>query len=108
MPSVCAVFGCSNAKEKTKGSEIRYFRFPKEEHYRKIWLNLCRRADAVNPHYAIICSIHFIQDDFIDDMQSRLLGIESPRNKRLLKKEAVPSLHLHDGGKLSLSLFACI
>ncbi|KAK4318846.1 hypothetical protein Pmani_010168 [Petrolisthes manimaculis] len=28
-------------------------------------------------------------------MKSRLLGIASPKNKRLLKEDAVPSLHLH-------------
>ncbi|KAK4328075.1 hypothetical protein Pmani_001548 [Petrolisthes manimaculis] len=36
-----------------------------------------------------------MNDDHIDDMKSRLLGIASPKNKRLLKEDAVPSLHLH-------------
>lgn len=88
MSSVCAVFGCSNAKGKITGSGIRYFRLSREELYWKIWLTLCRRADAVNPEHVIICSIYFTH------CQSE--------EQRLLKKDTVPSLHLHNG-KLSFN-----
>lgn len=50
----------------------------------------------MNTKHALICSIHFKQDDFLDDMKSRLLGVESQRNKRLLKEDAIPSLFLHN------------
>ena len=55
---------------------------------------MCRRSDKINTKNAVVCSEHFTNEDYIDDMKSRLLGIESPRNKRLLKNEGVPSLHL--------------
>ena len=99
MPSVCAAYGCNNNKDKTKGSGIRYFGSPKDV----LWLNLCRRADNINVKNAVVCSVHFTKDDYNDDMKSRLLGIESPKNKRLLKKDAVPSLSLHNG-KLTCDL----
>lgn len=95
MSSVWAVDGCLNTKVKTTGTDIRYLGFPRNAHVRDVWINLCRRADPINPKHAIICSVHFTKDDNIDDMKSRLLGIASPKNKRLLKKDAVPSLHLH-------------
>lgn len=96
MPTVCAVYGCSNSKVKTAGTDVKYFRFPRNTQYRDAWLNLCRRADSINTKNAIICSVHFTKDDYIDDMKSRLLGIESPRNKRFLKEDAVPSLYLYN------------
>ncbi|XP_045139372.1 THAP domain-containing protein 3-like [Portunus trituberculatus] len=92
MPSQCAVFGCSNEKTIVGEKNIRYFRFPRDEKLRKVWINVCRRSDKINSKNAVVCSEHFTSEDYIDDMKSRLLGIESPRNKRLLKNEAVPSL----------------
>ena len=83
MPSVCAVYGCFNTKVKTAGTSIRDFGFPKNAHNRDVWVNLCRRADSINPKNAVICSVHFTRDDYIEDMKSRLLGIESPRNNML-------------------------
>lgn len=92
MPSSCSINGCFNYWQKTKGTEITYFTFPKEKIYCDLWTSLCGKA--VNPKNAAICSVHFQAEDYIDDMKARLLGIPSPRNKRKLKKDAVPSLHL--------------
>ena len=96
MPNNCAVYGCFNTKRKAKslGLEIRFFRFPKNESIRDAWVQACRRADKINTDTAIICSVHFSKDDVADDMKSRLLGIDRPRNQRILKKNAVPSLFL--------------
>ena len=97
MPSNCSVFGCFNRQENTKGTNIKYHTFPKEKRYRDQWINACRRSDTINPINALICSVHFRQEDYKDDMKSRLLGIPSPKNKRLLKEDAVPSIHLPNG-----------
>ena len=97
MPSNCSVYGCSNTWIKTKGSDVKYFRFPKDKLLQDKWLTACRRADAVNVKNALICSIHFTSDDYRDDMKNRLLNLESPKNHRPLKEDVVPSLHLPNG-----------
>ena len=97
MSSNCSVFGCSNTKSKTKYTGVKYFRFPKDEELITQWKNACRRADAINHKHAVISSDHFAADDYADDMKSRLLNCEPSRNKRTLKKDVVPSLHLPDG-----------
>ena len=79
MPNLCAVYGCNNYRDRTAGTGIRYFRFPKDEHHRKTWINLCCHADKFNVQYAVVCSEHFTKDDYIDDMKNRLLGLDSPK-----------------------------
>ena len=97
MPSNCSVYGCSNTWLKTKCSNTKYFRFPKNTFYQDKWLAACRRADTVNVKNAVICSVHFTSDDYKDDIKHRLLNLESPKTLRLLKDDAVPSLHLPKG-----------
>lgn len=97
MPNQCAVFGCCNKQGKGGKNNLRCFRFPRDEKLRQVWVNVCRRRDSINAKNAVVCSKHFTSDSYMDDMKSRLLGVESPRNKRLLKKEAVPSLFLPNG-----------
>lgn len=47
MPN-CAVYGCHNHTRKTKGSEVRYLRFPKNEELCKKWVIACKRKDKIN------------------------------------------------------------
>lgn len=47
MPS-CAVFGCKNNNRSTKGKEVRYFQFPKQDDLAKQWIELCGRKDKIN------------------------------------------------------------
>ena len=103
MPSNCAVYGCDNSKKNKGGKAFRYFSFPKDPTVREVWVQRCCRSDVINTKYAIICSAHFTEEDYIDDMKSRLLNIDSPYNKRLLKKEAVPSLFLYKGKLLYIA-----
>lgn len=46
--TICAVYGCFNWTKKTKGTNIKYFTFPKDEHLCKLWVNACRRNDKFN------------------------------------------------------------
>ena len=96
MPSNCAIYGCYNTKKKVKklNQTIRFFRFPRDEILRDAWIQACRRTDNINPDHAGICSVYFCKEDIADDIKSRLLGIERPKNQRILKKDAVPSLSL--------------
>ena len=88
-PNNCAVYGCNNLKNKTHG--IIYFSFPKDNKIRKKWLHSCHRSDYINTSNAVICSEHFSDDDYEDDLKARLLNI--PRKK--LKYNAVPSVGLY-------------
>ena len=99
MPSNCAIYGCFNTKKKVKrlNQNIRFFRFPRDEILQHAWIQACRRSDKINTDHAVICSVHFCKEDIADDMKSRLLGIERPKNHRILKKDAVPSLSLPKG-----------
>ena len=99
MPSNCTVFGCFNTRMKvnTQGLDIRFFRFPRENDVRDAWIQACRRSDQINPNNARVCSVHFAKDDITDDMKSRLLSIQTPKNQRILKIDAVPSLFMPKG-----------
>lgn len=47
MPD-CAVAKCGNFTRKTKGTEIKYFRFPKNDDLAKQWEAACKRDDKIN------------------------------------------------------------
>ncbi|XP_063241746.1 uncharacterized protein LOC134541925 isoform X2 [Bacillus rossius redtenbacheri] len=106
MPGTrCAVGICSNSLQKTKinpdTAHIKYHRFPKDKHLRKLWVHRCKRNVNFNPSAAKVCSVHFKDDDFERDLQNELLGLAQ---KKVLKKDAVPSLHMtnssdHEGKK---------
>jgi len=44
----CAIAGCNNYTRKTKGSVIKYFRFPQQDDIAKQWVIACRRMDKIN------------------------------------------------------------
>ena len=117
MPNSCAVRCCHNTKKRTKGC-IRFFRFPRDEKLRKRWILLCDRDSNFNASNAMVCSIHFLPSDYNHSLlnKHRLLGKELPRNIRILKEDAVPSINLCEGKLISyffyfymifVSLLAC-
>ncbi|KAK4314277.1 hypothetical protein Pmani_014429 [Petrolisthes manimaculis] len=59
---------------------------------RVIWLTACGRNENFNADNGVVCSVHFTDDDFKEDLKCRLR--ESPIRKRALKDHAVPSLFL--------------
>ncbi|XP_035219594.1 THAP domain-containing protein 1 B-like [Stegodyphus dumicola] len=89
----CAVATCSNTYHNTKTSVV-FHRFPcKNIQLTKEWLHRCRRADIVNTKSARICSIHFTESDYEDDMKNRLLGLPT---KKILKSTAIPTACIPD------------
>lgn len=44
----CAVATCKNCTRLTKGSNIKYFRFPKNKELCKVWIISCKRKDKIN------------------------------------------------------------
>ena len=97
MPSNCSVFGCLNTYKKIKGSNIKYYHYPKLKDYRDEWLHASGRADKVNAENVIVCSVHFRPEDYNDDLMSRLLDIDTPDRHRLLKVYVVLNLYIPHG-----------
>ncbi|CAH1989757.1 unnamed protein product [Acanthoscelides obtectus] len=89
----CAVANCKNYNRVTKGSDIGYFRFPKNEEFVKRWVGACRREDEINLRNACICSEHFDASCFEIPLRQKLLKY-TPKNSRYLKPDAVPTLRL--------------
>jgi hypothetical protein len=90
MPKECAVGICKNYF--VKCSERHFHRFPADEHYCKIWLHKCCRSDHINTKNARICSDHFDHSCYERDLKAKLLGLCNA--KKVLKKDAVPTLNL--------------
>ena len=93
MSNNCAVYGCNNNKKKACDQQISYFKFPKNNDIKAKWIHSCYRSDNINTKHAVICSIHFRDEDYEDDLKARVLNI--PRKK--LKANAVPSIGLYKG-----------
>ncbi|KAL1489715.1 hypothetical protein ABEB36_013651 [Hypothenemus hampei] len=92
MPN-CAISTCKNYSRVTKNSGVRYFGFPTEENFAKQWVKACYRRDKINVKNARVCSIHFSEDCFEIPLRQRLLNYQTT-NSRVLKFDAVPTLHL--------------
>ncbi|KAL1493952.1 hypothetical protein ABEB36_009631 [Hypothenemus hampei] len=92
MPG-CAVANCKNFNRKTKGTDIRYFRFPKNEDLAKQWVSACGRKDEINLKNACVCSLHF-DDKSVDIPLKHKLLKYSPRSSRILRADAVPTINI--------------
>lgn len=94
MPGMrCAVAVCSNSYFKTRNRTdgVSYFRFPKQENLRRLWVERCKRKDKFNPDTSYICSDHFRDDDFITNLRTELMG---SKQKKFIGKNVVPSIKL--------------
>ncbi|XP_050434648.1 uncharacterized protein LOC126841909 [Adelges cooleyi] len=84
MPS-CFVCGRTR-NEKSKTKNISFHKFPTKEIYRGKWFNFVEEnalSSANATTNSLICSVHFDSSCFV---------IHHNKNKRILKKTAVPSL----------------
>ncbi|KAM0730419.1 THAP domain-containing protein 2 [Formica fusca] len=90
----CCVKGCkSRSDQQIKYKSIRFFSFPKNEKYRKIWLETSR-VNNINMKHARICSIHFQASCYQSSWQAPLLGF-SPKTRRKLRLDAIPTEFLN-------------
>ncbi|XP_039300398.1 uncharacterized protein LOC120355776 [Nilaparvata lugens] len=87
----CAIAGCSNHSDKAKLLNISFHKFPKQDDLYKQWVHSCRRKDDFNGKTAVICSQHFVSDDFERDLKSELLKLPK---KNILKKAAIPTVKI--------------
>jgi hypothetical protein len=88
MPLTCAIAGCSNNYQRTKGNKISFHLFPKNESARQEWIKLCGRDHPFNAKTWRVCSLHFDANDFERDLQAELLNY-TPKAKKL-KLGALP------------------
>ncbi|KAF8770762.1 hypothetical protein HNY73_018252 [Argiope bruennichi] len=68
-----------------------YHRFPQNRALSKIWEERCKKKYEFNVKNAVICSEHFTERDYERDLKNELLGLPL---KKLLKKDAIPTLNL--------------
>lgn len=92
MPN-CAVFGCNNTNKNTKGTQVKFYSFPKNNDLAQQWLQACCRKDKVNFKNATVCSHHFTEDSLLKPLKHKLLNY-SPSKFRNLKPDAVPTINL--------------
>lgn len=93
--SNCSVATCKNYSKITRGTDIKYFRFPSNKHLAKQWIAACGRKGPINLKNARICSLHFVNSCFEVPLQQKMLGY-TPINSRHLKPDAVPTLNIHE------------
>lgn len=91
MPN-CAVYGCNNHNRKTKGTFIKYYKFPKDEFFCSKWIASCKRDDKINISNATICSEHFEEDYFERPLHDAFVKY-NPKIRNL-KSDAVPTKKL--------------
>lgn len=71
MPT-CAVPTCSNISSRCAGL-LKFHRFPKSSNeLKRKWLQFCNN-DSINVNTSRICSAHFTDSDYTEDMRARLL-----------------------------------
>lgn len=80
MPS-CAAIGCTNRPSKNLPG-ITFHRFPRKKEIREAWIKALRREKYIPSNTAVVCSEHFIEEDF--DRTSCL--------KTRIKENSIPSV----------------
>ena len=92
MPN-CSANGCSNSNIRNK--ELSWFHFPLKRPELKQWLHNCGQNGCTK--YSVVCSAHFEESCFKDDIYHRLMGQDPSkrRRRRLLKQGAVPTIFSH-------------
>ncbi|XP_022174189.1 uncharacterized protein LOC111036470 [Myzus persicae] len=92
--SWCTVKYCEiNKKKNHKDSNVRFHRFPKNPVFENKWILACGKSN-VNAKSARICSTHFEDDSYVKPLIEKLLEY-SPRHKRKLKQDAIPTINVH-------------
>merc|ERR1711884_15988 len=82
MPSNCVVRGC-----RVMGGG---FGFPKDPELRLKWRIAIKRENWEPSVHSRVCGDHFVADDFRESIMASCS--RNPSGRRLLKKEAVPSV----------------
>lgn len=93
----CSALGCSN-KGSVKSTMLSFFRFPLSIPEGKQWIQNCGRTDWQPSRYNRICSAHFEEACFEEDMFYEIMGQDPTkrRRRRTLKPGSVPTIFHHE------------
>ncbi|KAK9738047.1 THAP domain [Popillia japonica] len=72
----CAVNACGNYNRATKGSNIRYYRFPKDKALAKQWIAACKRYDVINIKNGITMRQAENIEHYIEEQKRRKIDID--------------------------------
>ena len=95
MP-MCAAYGCNNNNVKQK--ELSFFTFPiGEPDILCQWVRNSGRAKWTPSKYSVLCSTHFQETCFEQDVYLALMGQDPTkrRRRRSLKRGSVPTIFQH-------------
>lgn len=92
---ICALTICANDSRMT--TAVLYYCFPKDSLIFSVWVTKCKRKDIINTKHARVCSAHFDENSYKDEL--RLLELH-------LKKEpledAVPTINIGNDFNISI------
>ena len=54
---------------------VIYHRFPKDGNIQKAWKIACKRKDKINEKTALVCELHFKEEDYQRDLRNELLNL---------------------------------
>ena len=62
----CSAVGCSN---NSKNGDWSFHRLPKKKELHKKWLQAMKRVDIAEGQNVVLCSAHFVPEDFKRDLK---------------------------------------
>ncbi len=94
MPT-CAAYGCdatSSGKKKHLYKDRSFHIFP-DENFSE-WEEKVKREGYGAYKHSVLCSIHFEDHDFVEDLYHKYVGLSNKKTIKRLKKGVVPTLYL--------------
>lgn len=104
----CIVSGCTNSQSNSKGKDIIYHSFPKENaENREKWISACSSSSVFNwnSQSAAICSEHFTSHDYTRDLRSELMNVPA---KRRLRAEGITTFLFLNFKYFIINFFFCL
>jgi len=108
MVNKCSVFGCRSGYDSCADVDkrITFHSFPRDIQLREKWIKANPRKDFVPSKNSRMCSLHFRDDDFVEqhcdtNSSRRNQASSTELKKRYLKPDAVPSIFVNAPAYLS-------
>lgn len=70
----CCICENYHWKSKKLGLDVMFHVFPRNTVYRKKWITFCNFKPGVDESKFQVCSDHFTEDDYEEDLKARLLS----------------------------------
>ncbi|KAK6188535.1 hypothetical protein SNE40_004693 [Patella caerulea] len=87
MPESCCCFGCFNVRQKGSGLSFHKFPLQNPELVNKWLIKISRENFSPSQHH-VVCSDHFIKDDYIRGIHPS----EDPTSRHDILHQAIPSV----------------